>query len=163
MAGMHSFDIVSKLNMQEVTNAVQQTVKEIQTRYDFKGSKSSVELGKDIITIIADDDFKMKSVVDILQNKMIKRGVPVKALTYGKQEPAAGGTVRMVVTLQQGISTENAKKVAAYIKDTKMKVQPAIQGDQLRVTARDIDDLQTIIKLLREKEFDFAIQFENYR
>lgn len=160
---MHSFDIVSKLDMQEVSNAVQQTIKEIQTRYDFKDSKSSIELGKDNITILADDDFKMKAVIDILQNKMIKRGVAIKALQYGKQEPASGGLVRMVITLQQGISKEHAKELAAMIKETKLKVQAAIQGDQLRVTARDIDDLQSVIKMLREKDLRFAIQFENYR
>lgn len=163
MAAMHSFDIVSRLDMQEVNNAVQQTIKEIQTRYDFKGSKSSIELGKDNITVLADDDFKMKAVIDILQNKMIKRGVSIKALQYGKQEPASGGMVRMVITLQQGISKEHAKEIVAMIKDTKRKVQTTIQGDQLRVTSRDIDDLQIIIKMLREKDLSFAIQFENYR
>ncbi len=163
MAAMHSFDIVSRLDMQEVNNAVQQAIKEIQTRYDFKGSKSSIELGKDNITVLADDDFKMKAVIDILQNKMIKRGVSIKALQYGKQEPASGGMVRMVITLQQGISKEHAKEIVAMIKDTKLKVQTTIQGDQLRVTSRDIDDLQTVIKMLREKDLSFAIQFENYR
>jgi hypothetical protein len=163
MAAMHSFDIVSRLDMQEVNNAVQQAIKEIQTRYDFKGSKSSIELGKDNITVLADDDFKMKAVIDILQNKMIKRGVSIKALQYGKQEPASGGMVRMVITLQQGISKEHAKEIVAMIKDTKLKVQTTIQGDQLRVTSRDIDDLQTVIKMFREKDLSFAIQFENYR
>jgi hypothetical protein len=163
MAAMHSFDIVSRLDMQEVNNAVQQAIKEIQARYDFKGSKSSIELGKDNITVLADDDFKMKAVIDILQNKMIKRGVSIKALQYGKQEPASGGMVRMVITLQQGISKEHAKEIVAMIKDTKLKTQTTIQGDQLRVTSRDIDDLQTVIKMLREKDLSFAIQFENYR
>lgn len=163
MADMHSFDIVSKINMQEMTNAIQQATKEIETRYDFKGSKSSIELGKEEITVLSDDDFKLKSVIDILQNKMIKRGIPIKALKYGKEEEATGGTVRMKIKLQQGIEQENAKKIAATIKDTKMKVQASIQGDQVRVTAKSIDDLQAIMKLLKEKEFDFAMQFDNYR
>ncbi|MBL7995654.1 YajQ family cyclic di-GMP-binding protein [bacterium] len=163
MADMHSFDIVSKINMQEMTNAVQQATKEIETRYDFKGSKSSIELGKEEITVLSDDDFKLKSVIDILQNKMIKRGIPIKALKYGKEEEATGGTVRMKIKLQQGIEQENAKKITATIKDTKMKVQASIQGDQVRVTAKSIDDLQAIMKLLKEKEFDFAMQFDNYR
>jgi hypothetical protein len=163
MADMHSFDIVSKINMQEMANAIQQATKEIETRYDFKGSKSSIELGKDEITVVSDDDFKLKSVIDILQNKMIKRGIPIKALKYGKEEEAAGGTVRMKIKLQQGIEQENAKKIVATIKDTKLKAQAAIQGDQVRVTAKSIDDLQTIMKLLKEKEFDFAMQFDNYR
>ncbi len=160
---MHSFDIVSKINMQEMTNAIQQATKEIETRYDFKGSKSSIELGKDEITIISDDDFKLKSVIDILQNKMIKRGIPIKALKYGKEEEAAGGTVRMKIKLQQGIEQENAKKIVAAIKETKLKAQAAIQGDQVRVSAKNIDDLQTIMKMLKEKEYDFAMQFDNYR
>lgn len=163
MADMHSFDIVSKINMQEMTNAIQQATKEIETRYDFKGSKSSIELGKEEITVLSDDDFRLKSVIDILQNKMIKRGIPIKALKYGKEEEATGGTVRMKIKLQQGIEQESAKKIVATIKDTKMKVQASIQGDQVRVTAKSIDDLQAIMKMLKEKEFDFAMQFDNYR
>jgi uncharacterized protein YajQ (UPF0234 family) len=163
MADVHSFDIVSKINMQEMTNAIQQATKEIETRYDFKGSKSSIELGKEEITIISDDDFKLKAVIDILQNRMIKRGIPIKALNYGKQEEAAGGTVRMKIKLQQGIEQEHAKKIVATIKETKMKVQAAIQGDQVRVSGKNIDDLQALMKTLKEKEFEFAMQFENYR
>ena len=163
MADMHSFDIVSKINMQEMTNAIQQATKEIETRYDFKGSKSSIELGKEEITVLSDDDFRLKSVIDILQNKMIKRGIPIKALKYGTEEEATGGTVRMKIKLQQGIEQESAKKIVATIKDTKMKVQASIQGDQVRVTAKSIDDLQAIMKMLKEKEFDFAMQFDNYR
>ncbi|MBX7150576.1 YajQ family cyclic di-GMP-binding protein [bacterium] len=160
---MHSFDIVSKINTQELTNAVQQAIKEIQTRYDFKGTKSSIEQGKEEIVILADDDFKMKAIIDILQNKMIKRGVPIKALKYGKQEEASGSMVRMTIKLQQGIEQENAKKIVAQIKESKLKVQAAIQGDQVRVSGKNIDDLQTIMKMLKEKELDFAMQFENYR
>lgn len=163
MADMHSMDIVSKINMQELTNAVQQAVKEIETRYDFKDSKSKIDLGKDEIVILSDDSYKLKSVIDILQNKMIKRGVPIKALDYGKEEEASGGTVRMHIKLKNGISQENAKKVAAIIKETKLKVQAAIQGEQVRVTGKNIDDLQNVIKLLKEKTLDFPIQFENYR
>ncbi|NUM81328.1 YajQ family cyclic di-GMP-binding protein [bacterium] len=160
---MHSFDIVSKINTQELTNAVQQTIKEIQTRYDFKGTKSTVEQGKEELVILADDDFKMKAIIDILQNKMIKRGVPIKALKYGKQEEASGGMVRMSIKLQQGIEQENAKKIVAQIKETKLKIQAAIQGDQVRVSGKSIDDLQTVMKMLKEKDLDFAMQFENYR
>ncbi len=163
MADMHSFDIVSKINMQELTNAVNQAVKEIQTRYDFKDSKSTIELGKDEIVIHSDDDFKLKAVIDILQNKMIKRAVPIKALKYGKVEEASGSTVRQHIKLQNGIEQDQAKKIVAMIKDLKMKVQASIQGDQVRVQAKDIDDLQAIIKTLKEKNFDFAMQFENYR
>lgn len=163
MADMHSFDIVSKINMQELTNAVNQAVKEIQTRYDFKDSKSTIELGKDEIVIHSDDDFKLKAVIDILQNKMIKRAVPIKALKYGKVEEASGSTVRQHIKLQNGIEQDQAKKIVAKIKDLKMKVQASIQGDQVRVQAKDIDDLQAIIKTLKEKNFDFAMQFENYR
>lgn len=163
MADMHSFDIVSKINTQELTNAVQQTIKEIQTRYDFKGTKSTVEQGKEELVILADDDFKMKAIIDILQNKMIKRGVPIKALKYGKQEEASGGMVRMSIKLQQGIEQENAKKIVAQIKETKLKIQAAIQGDQVRVSGKSIDDLQTVMKMLKEKDLDFAMQFENYR
>jgi len=163
MADMHSFDIVSKINLQELDNALHQTVKEMQTRYDFKGSKSSIEKTKEEIVILADDDFKMKAVIDIFQNKLIKRGIPIKALKYGKQEDAAGGMQRMAIKLQQGIEQENAKKIVSIIKDTKLKAQASIQGDQVRVTAKNIDDLQIIIKLLKEKDFDFALQFDNYR
>ncbi len=163
MADAHTFDVVSKIDMQEMTNAIQQATKEIATRYDFKGSKSTIELTKDEITIISDDDFKMKAVIDILQNRMIKRGIPLKALKYGNQEEAAGGTVRMKIKLQQGIEQEYAKKIVATIKDTKMKVQASIQGDQVRVSGKSIDDLQAIIKMLKEKEFDFAMQFDNFR
>ena len=163
MVDMHSFDIVSKINMQELTNAGNQSVKEIETRYDFKDSKSTIELGKDEIVIHSDDDFKLKAVIDILQNKMIKRAVPIKALKYGKVEEASGSTVRQHIKLQNGIEQDQAKKIVAMIKDLKMKVQASIQGDQVRVQAKDIDDLQTIIKTLKEKNFDFAMQFENYR
>lgn len=163
MADMHSFDIVSEINMQEVTNAVQQSTKEIQTRYDFKGTKSSVELTKNEILILADDEFRRKAIVDILQGKLIKRGISPKACKFGNPEDAAGGMVRQTVGLQKGIEQDKAKKVVALIKDTKLKVQAAIQGDQVRVSGKNIDDLQAIMKMLKEKELDFAMQFVNFR
>lgn len=165
MADEHSFDVVSKVDMQEVLNAVQQAEKEIGQRFDFKGSKSKIELMKDKseILLTSDDDMKLKSVVDILQSKLVKRGIPLKSLVYGKVEPAAGNTVRQVLTLQQGIAVEKAKELVKLIKDTKLKVQAEIQKDQLRVRGKNIDDLQAVIKLLREKEFDFHLECINYR
>ncbi len=165
MADEHSFDIVSKVDLQEVLNAVQQATKEISQRFDFRGSKSSIELNKDKheITIVSDDEPKLKSVVDILQSKLIKRNVSLKAVTYGKIEAAAGNTVRQLVTLQQGIPTEKAKEIVKIIKDTKLKVQAEIQKDQLRVRAKKIDDLQTIIGLLKGKDLNIHIEFVNYR
>jgi uncharacterized protein YajQ (UPF0234 family) len=165
MADENSFDIVSKVDLQEVSNAVQQALKEIGQRFDFRGSKSSIELDQKAneIIIISDDEYKLKSVVDILQAKLIKRQVPLKALSYGKIEPAASSTVKQVVTLQQGIPSDKAKEIVKAIKDTKMKVQPEIQKDQLRVRAKKIDDLQAIMKILREKEFGVHIDFVNYR
>lgn len=163
MADMHSFDVVSKIDMQEVTNAVQQAQKEIATRYDFRGSKSSIEQTKEELVILADDDFKMKAVIDILQGKLIKRGISPKALKFGKQEEASGGMVRMHIKMQQGIEQEQAKKIAATVKDLKMKVQASIQGDQVRISGKDKDDLQKVIQVLKDKEFDFALQFDNYR
>jgi cyclic-di-GMP-binding protein len=165
MATQHSFDIVSKIDMQEVTNALHQTTKEMQTRYDFKGSKSSVELKtKDHqIVVLADDDLKRRAVLDILQNKFVKRGVPLKGLTYGTPEDAAGGMVRQTISLQAGIDKENARMLVKMIKDAKLKVQAAIQEDQVRVTANKIDDLQAVISLLREADLSFDMQFVNYR
>jgi uncharacterized protein YajQ (UPF0234 family) len=165
MADEHSFDIVSKVDLQEVSNAVQQVLKEIGQRFDFRGSKSSIELDQKAneIIIISDDEYRLKSVIDILQSKLIKRQVPLKALSYGKVEPAALSAVRQVVTLQQGIPAEKAKEIVKAIKDTKMKVQSEIQKDQLRVRAKKIDDLQAIMKILREKDFGVHIDFVNYR
>lgn len=165
MADEHSFDIVSKVDLQEVLNAVQQTMKEIGQRFDFKGSKSDVELHKDKneITVVSDNELKLKSVMDILQTKLIKRGVSMKALTYGKIEQAAGNTVRQIITLQQGIPVEKAKEIVKIIKDTKMKVQAEIQKDQVRVRAKKIDDLQSIMKLLKEKDLGVHMEFINYR
>lgn len=161
----HSFDIVSKVDLQEVSNAVQQAMKEISQRFDFRGSKSSIEVDKEKneLHIVSDDDYKLKSVIDILQSKLIKRNVPLKALDYGKIESALSGTVKQVVTLQQGISTEKAKEIVKIIKNTKIKVQSEIQKDQLRVRARKIDDLQSIMALLKEKDLGIHIEFLNYR
>lgn len=165
MAEEHSFDVVCEINMQEVLNAVDQATKEIGQRFDFKGSKSSIELdkGKGTITIISDDEMKLKSVIDILQSKLVKRGVSLKALNYGKIEQAAGNTVRQLLTLQQGIPQEKAKEIVKLIKDTKLKVSAEIQKDQVRVKGKKIDDLQMIIAKLKEKDFGIHIQVTNYR
>ncbi len=165
MVDEHFFDIVCNVDMQEVSNAVNQAIKEILQRFDFKGSKSSIELdkGKGLITLVSDDETKLKSVIDILQSKLVKRGVSLKALNYGKVEQAAGSTVRQVVTLQQGIPQEKAKDIVKLIKDLKLKVTAEIQKDQIRVRGKKIDDLQLIIGKLKQKDFGIALQFTNYR
>lgn len=163
--GDHSFDIVSKIDLQEVSNAIQQAMKEISQRYDFKGSKSNIELdkGNNEITIISDDDYKLKSVIDILESKLIKRKVPIKALTYGTVEAALSGTVKQGVKLQQGIPTEKSKEIVKIIKTTKLKVQSEIQKDQLRIKAKKIDDLQSTINMLKEKDLGIHVEFLNFR
>jgi uncharacterized protein YajQ (UPF0234 family) len=165
MAEEHSFDIVSRVDMQEVSNSEQQAKKEISQRFDFKGSKSSIELNKDKgeITLVSDDDYKLKSLIEILKNKLVKRNVSLKALNFGNIEKAAGDTVRQIITLQQGLSPERAKDIVKLIKDMKLKVQSEIQKDQVRIRAKKIDDLQAIIKMLKGKDFDFHIEFINYR
>lgn len=165
MADTSSFDIVSEVNMQEVDNAVNQARKEIAQRYDFKGSKSSIELNQKekILTLVSDDEFKIKSVLDILQTKLIKRGVHIKALDYGTIEPAANSTVRQIIKLRVGIDKENAKLLVKMIKDTKLRVQAQIMEDQVRVSGKNKDDLQAVIKMLREADLAFAVQFTNYR
>jgi uncharacterized protein YajQ (UPF0234 family) len=165
MADEHSFDIVCKIDLQEVSNAVVQAMKEIEHRFDFKGSKSNIELdkGKGIVTIVSDDDLKLKSVVDILQSKLVKRGVALKALDYGKVEPAAGNSVRQVITLQQGISQDKAKEIVKVIKEMKIKVNAEIQKDQVRVKGKKLDDLQSVISRLKEQDFGIELQFANYR
>lgn len=160
---MPSFDIVSKVDMQEVDNAVNQTVKEIAQRYDFKGSKSEVTLEKESIKVLADDDFRLRSIVDILQSKFLKRGISPKALQYGKAEDASGSMIRQIITVQQGISKDKAKEIGAVIKETKLKVQSQIQDDQVRVTGKNIDDLQEVIKTLKGKDLDVELQFINFR
>ena len=165
MADEHSFDIVSKVDLQEVLNAVQQAMKEIGQRFDFRGSRSNVELQKDKneITVVSDDELKLKSVIDILQTKLVKRGISLKSLDYGKVEQAAGNTVKQIISLQQGILVEKSKEIVKIIKDTKMKVQAEIQKDQLRVRAKKIDDLQAVMKLLKEKDLGIHMEFINYR
>jgi uncharacterized protein YajQ (UPF0234 family) len=160
---MPSFDIVSKVDMQEVDNAVNQTVKEITQRYDFKGTKSQVTLENDTIKVLADDDFRLKAIIDILQSKCIKRGISLKALQYDKAETASGSMVRQIITIQQGISKEKAKELNSIIKETRLKVQSQIQEDQVRVTGKNIDDLQDVIKLLKEKDIGVELQFVNFR
>ena len=158
-----SFDIVSKVELSEVTNAIAQTMKEIQTRYDFKGSKSEVSLEKEELVLISDDDYKMEQLKDVLFSKMIKRGIPVKNLDYGKLEKASGGTVRQKAKLVQGIDKENAKKINTIIKNSGVKVKSQVQDDQVRVTGKNRDDLQKIISLVREADLTVDVQFINYR
>ncbi|MCX7877296.1 MAG: YajQ family cyclic di-GMP-binding protein [Ignavibacteria bacterium] len=165
MAATYSFDIVSEINWQEIDNAVNQARKEMQQRYDFKGSKSSIDYSRKekTITVLADDDYKLKSVIDILQNKFVKRGVPLKALKYKTSEQASGGMVRQIIEVQQGISKDNAKLIVKMIKDSKIKVQAAVQDEQVRVSGRSKDDLQAVISLIKGADLDFAVQFTNYR
>ena len=158
-----SFDIVSKLDLQEVDNAVQQTMKEIRTRYDFKGSVSEVARSGPELTIHADDRFRLKSVVEILHQRLAKRSVSLKALKFKEPRESSGGTVTQSVDLQQGISSDQAREIVRIIKTLKSKVQPTIMGDQLRVKAKSRDELQTVIGHLREENLDFDIQFTNYR
>jgi uncharacterized protein YajQ (UPF0234 family) len=160
----NSFDVVSKVDLQEVSNAIQNALKEIHTRFDLKDSKSQVQLeGKDAIILSSLDEYKLKAVNDILQGKLVKRGVPLKALTYGTVEPAAGSTVRQKITMQQGIPTEKAKEIVRIIKDSKKKVQASIQGDSVRVSGKDRDTLQEIISMLKGRDFGIDMQFTNYR
>jgi uncharacterized protein YajQ (UPF0234 family) len=164
MAAENSFDIVSKVDVQEVSNAIQQALKEITQRFDLKDSHSSISMeGKDAILLASADEYKLKAVTDILQTKLVKRNVPLKALQYGNIEPAAGATVRQKITMQQGIPTEKAREIVKVIKDSKKKVQASIQGDLVRVTGKDRDTLQEIIALLRNKDFGIDMQFVNYR
>src|SRR5262245_41391831 len=160
----NTFDIVSKVDLQEVSNAIQNALKEVHTRFDLKDSKSDIQLeGKDSIVLSSVDEYKLKAVNDVLQGKLVKRGVPLKALTYGVIEPAAGSTVRQKITMQQGIPTEKAKEIVKVIKDSKKKVQASIQGDSVRVSGKDRDTLQEIIALLRGRDFGIDMQFTNYR
>ncbi len=160
----NSFDIVSKVDLQEVSNAIQNAMKEIHTRFDLKDSKSNIVIeGKDAIILTAVDEYKLKAVNDVLQAKLVKRNVPLKALTYGVIEPAAGATVRQKVSMQQGIPVEKAREIVKKIKDSKKKVQASIQGDSVRVSGKDRDTLQEIIALLRGSDFGIDMQFTNYR
>lgn len=160
----NSFDIVSKVDLQEVSNAIQQALKEIHTRFDLKDSKSNIALeGKDAIILTSQDDYKLKAVNDVLQQRLVKRGVPLKALTYGPMEPAAGSSVRQKISMQQGIPTEKAREIVKTIKNSKHKVQASIQGDLVRVSGKDRDTLQSVIALLRNTDFGIDMQFTNYR
>jgi uncharacterized protein YajQ (UPF0234 family) len=158
-----SFDVVSKTDLQEVANAVQQAQKELAQRFDFKGSKSSIELAGDEITLLSDDEGKLRSVKDILESKLVKRKVALKALDYAKLEAAALGTVRQKAKIVQGIETEKAKAIVKSIKDAKIKVQASIQSDQVRVVGRSKDDLQKAIAVVKENDFGIPLQFTNYR
>ena len=161
----NSFDVVSKIDLAEVSNAVQQALKEIGQRYDLKNSKSNIEVNeKDQKLILASqDEFKLKAVTEILDQKLVKRQVPLKGLNYGVVTPAAGSTVRQEVTLQQGIPIEKSREIVKKIKDSKLKVQASIQGDFVRVAGKDRDTLQSAIKLLRDSDFGIDVQFTNYR
>lgn len=161
----NTFDIVSKIEMPEVVNAIQQTMKEVQTRFDLKDSKSDILLNEkdNKITLASADEFKLKAVTEVLQQKLVKRKVPLKNFAYGAVQPAAGSTVRQEVTVQQGIPIEKAREIVKTIKDSKKKVQASINGDLVRVSGRDRDTLQEIISLLRGRDFGLEIQFINYR
>jgi uncharacterized protein YajQ (UPF0234 family) len=160
----NTFDIVSKIDLQEVSNAIQQALKEIHTRFDLKDSKSSITLeGKDAIVLQSVDEFKLKAVNDVFQQKLVKRGVPLKGLTYSAVESALGGTARQRITMQQGIPIEKARDIVKLIKNSKKKVQASIQGDLVRVSGKDRDTLQEVITMLRQQDFGIDMQFTNYR
>ncbi len=164
MADTHSLDIVCKVEMHEVKNAVDQANKQLAVRYDFKGSKSTITLNKDdTITLIADDDYKLKSLTDILTEKLAKRAIPTKALDFGKTENALGNTIRQVITFQSGIPMDKAKGIVKLIKGMKIKVQSQIQEDKIKVSGKKIDDLQAIMQSVKDQNYDFAVQFENYK
>jgi len=165
MAKNCSFDIVSNVDLQEVKNAVNQAMMEIRQRFDFKGSQSAITLDEKApaLNLVSDDDHKMKSVVDIMETKLIKRKVSLKALSYGKVEPAGGNTVRQTVQLQQGIPQEKGKEIVKVIKGMKIKVQGQVMDDQVRVSGKNRDDLQAVIAELKEKDFGIAMSFTNYR
>lgn len=158
-----SFDVVSSVDLQEVKNAIAQATKEIQTRFDLKTSGSSVELQGEELVLASNDEFKLKAVRDVLEGRLVKRGVPLKALTFGVVDKALGGTVRQRVTLQKGIPTDKAREIVKLIKGTKLKVQAAIQGDQLRVTGKNKDDLQSVMRMLKGTDLGIDMQFTNYR
>ncbi|MGC9159453.1 MAG: YajQ family cyclic di-GMP-binding protein [Terracidiphilus sp.] len=164
MAQENSFDVVSRVDLQEVRNAVDQAIKEIRQRFDLKDSHSEVALeGNDAIQLASDGEYHLESIKEILGQKLVKRGVPLKNLVYGKLEPAAGKSVRQKINLQQGIPTEKAKEIVRLVKDAKKKAQVSIQGDTVRVSSKDRDELQAIIALLRAKDLGLDLQFTNYR
>jgi len=160
----NSFDIVSKIDLQEVSNAIQQAMKEITTRFDLKDSKSSIELeGKDAIIVHSADDYRLKHVNDVFQQKLVKRGVPLKGLVYGPVESAAGSTAKQKITMQQGIPIEKAREIVKVVKESKKKAQASIQGDLVRVSSKDRDTLQDIIAVMKQHDFGIDMQFTNYR
>jgi len=163
MAQQNSFDIVSEVDRAEVNNAINQTIKEVRQRFDFKGSQATVALEANELVLSAEDETKLRNMNDILQQKLVRRGVPLKALSYGSVDPAAGGTVRQRAQIQQGIPQEKAKEVVKFIKDSKAKVQASIQGDIVRVSGKDRDTLQEVIANLKGKDFGIHMQFSNYR
>lgn len=160
---MPSFDIVSEVNMQEVQNAVDQAMREITTRFDFKGSKSKITQDKDGLHLLSDDEFKMKSVVDVLKSKLIKRGVDLKSVEFGKIEPGPDGLTKCLAKIIAGIPQEKAKEIVKVVKDSQIKVQASIQGEQVRITGKKKDDLQQVIQLLRTANFPLPLQFKNFR
>ena len=162
-AAENSFDIACKLDMQEVANAINQAKREIETRYDLKGSKNEIAQEKMEIVVTSGDDMKLRAVVDILQSKLHRRGIDLKALTLQDPEPAAGGTLRQRITLQDGVPQEKAKDIVRMIKDTKLRVQASIQEKQVRVSGKNRDDLQSVIAMLKAKDLGIALQFTNYR
>jgi uncharacterized protein YajQ (UPF0234 family) len=164
MAGDNSFDIVSKVDIQEVRNAIEQAIKEVRARFDLKDSHSEIKLeGNDAIQLASVDEYKLEAVKEILSQKLVKRGISLKSLVYGKLEPATGSSVRQKITLQQGIPTEKAKDIVRLVKDSKKKAQASIQGDTVRISSKDRDTLQEVIAMLKAKDFGIDMQFTNYR
>lgn len=163
MSKNNSFDIACKVDLNEVHNAINQTMKEVRQRFDFKGSISEVTLEESDLVLVSEDEFRLRNLVEMLEARLVKRGVPLKALSYGKAEAAGGSTVRQRVAIQQGISTEKAKEIIRFIKDTKLKVQASVQSDAVRVSGRERDVLQDVIARLKEQDFGIEIQFTNYR
>jgi uncharacterized protein YajQ (UPF0234 family) len=160
---MPSFDIVSKVDLQEIDNAINQTRKEIDQRFDFKGTHNEINLEKDAIVLLGADDYKLDAVIDVLKGKLVRRNVSPKCLDYGKKEPASGGAVRQRVAIVQGVSTEKGKEIIKFIKDTKLKVQAQIMDDQVRVSGKKIDDLQEVIQAVKGHDFGIELQFVNMR
>jgi len=163
MAKQNSFDVVSATDLNEVRNAIQLALKEVRQRFDFKGSVSDISLEAHEIVLRSDDEFKLRALVEVLEQKMVRRSVSLRALTYEKVENAAGGTVRQRVLIQQGIPTEKAREITKAIRDSKLRVQAAIQGDTVRVSGRDRDTLQKVITMLKEMDFGIDMHFENFR
>jgi cyclic-di-GMP-binding protein len=164
MAQDFSFDVVSRVDIQEVKNAVDQAMREVGTRYDFKGTVCSIDLDEEeTLKLAADNEFKLKALIEVLESKLFKRGVSLKSLSYGKMEPASKGTVRQEVKILQGVETEKARKMVKLIKDMGLKVQTQIQGDQLRVSSKVKDQLQSVMQMLKQQDFGIDLQFVNYR